>query len=102
MPWIGASLPNWNTLAAGIASFFRPNPLAFLGWRMPLAAEAAGYYSTAPLQETLSELVDFSLIGEQGLRLTTGAEFARRDRHARDVAAAVRSGFSRLHSARET
>jgi NTE family protein len=77
LPWIGASLPNWNTLAAGIASFFRPNPLAFLGWRVPLAAEAAGYYSTAPLQETLSELVDFSLIGEQGPRLTVGAAKVR-------------------------
>ena len=37
LPWIGASLPNWNTLTAGIAGFFRPNPLAFMGWHLPLA-----------------------------------------------------------------
>ncbi len=73
LPWIGASLPNWNTLTAGIAGFFRPNPLAFMGWHLPLAPDAAGYYSTAPLQTTLNELVDFSLIAKCTPRLTVGA-----------------------------
>jgi NTE family protein len=77
LPWIGANLPNWNTLAAGIAGFFRPNPLAFLGWRVPLATDAAGYYSTAPLQQTLTELVDFSLIAKCEPRLTVGAAKVR-------------------------
>jgi NTE family protein len=77
LPWIGPSLPNWNTLTAGIAGFFRPNPLAFLGWRVPLAADAAGYYSTAPLERTLSELVDFSLIAKSEPRLTVGAAKVR-------------------------
>ena len=49
LPWIGSSLPNWNTLAAGVAGFFRPNPIAFLGWHVPLAPDGAGYYSTTPL-----------------------------------------------------
>ena len=40
LPWIGASLPNWNALAAGISGFFRPNPLAFMGWQVPLAPDA--------------------------------------------------------------
>ena len=77
LPWIGASLPNWNTLAAGISGFFRPNPLAFLGWHVPLAPDAAGYYSTAPLEATLNELVDFSLIASCTPRLTVGAAKVR-------------------------
>jgi NTE family protein len=77
IPWVGSSLPNWNTLAAGIAGFFKPNPLAFMGWHMPLAADAAGYYSTAPLQQTLNELVDFSRVAECTPRLTVGAAKVR-------------------------
>jgi NTE family protein len=77
LPWIGSSLPNWNTLAAGIAGFFRPNPLAFLGWRVPLPTDGAGYYSTTPLEQTLSELVDFSLISKCEPRLTVGAAKVR-------------------------
>jgi NTE family protein len=73
LPWIGASLPNWSTIASGIAGFFKPNPLAFMGWHVPLAADAAGYYSTLPLQTTLTELVDFSLIAKCTPRLTVGA-----------------------------
>ena len=77
LPWVGSSLPNWTTLAAGIAGFFRPNPLAFMGWHVPLAPDAAAYYSTAPLHETLSELVDFSLIAKSAPRLTVGAAKVR-------------------------
>jgi NTE family protein len=77
LPGIGATLPNWSTLAAGIAGFFRPNPLAFMGWHVPLAPDAAGYYSTAPLQATLNELIDFSLIAKCTPRLTVGAAKVR-------------------------
>lgn len=77
MPWIGPTLPNWTTLAAGIAGFFRPNPLAFMGRHAPLAADGAAYYSTAPLWETLSELVDFSLLAKSAPRLTVGAAKVR-------------------------
>jgi NTE family protein len=40
---------------------------------VPLPAEAAGYYSTRPLAETLGGLVDFSQITANGTRLTVGA-----------------------------
>ena len=40
---------------------------------MPLAPDAAGYYSTAPLEKTLTELVDFSLVNRCAPRLTVGA-----------------------------
>lgn len=72
-PFLGAMLPNWTTVTTGVAGFFRPNPLAFLGQHVKLAPEAAGYYSTLPLRRTLDELVDFSRLGKTGPRLTVGA-----------------------------
>ena len=94
LPWIGSSLPNWNTLAAGVAGFFRPNPIAFLGWHVPLAPDGAGYYSTMPLQQTLCELVDFSLIAKSAPRLTVGAAKVRTSEmryfDSRDMALSVR------------
>jgi NTE family protein len=73
LPWVGRGLPNWTTLAGGVAGFFKPNPLAFLGMRVALAPEAAGYYSTQPLEKTLCELVDFSRLSGCAPRLTVGA-----------------------------
>jgi len=73
----GLGLPSWMTLATGVAHFFRPNPLAFLGPDMRLAVESAGYYSTSPLAATLSELVDFERIGRGAPRLTVGAANVR-------------------------
>ena len=62
-----------TALFNGISSFFRPNAAAFLGPHLPLGAERAGFYSTAPLRKTLRELVDFSLINRGSLRVTVGA-----------------------------
>jgi NTE family protein len=73
LPWIGRMLPNWNTIANGVTGFFKPNPLAFLGLHARLAPDAVGYYSTRPLEATLTELVDFEHIAEHGVRLTVGA-----------------------------
>jgi NTE family protein len=63
----------WSTVFGGIPGFFEPNPMAFLGSHMHLGADQAGYYSTAALEKTLSELVDFSLIKQCTPRLTVGA-----------------------------
>ena len=79
--FLGSPLPNWfaagarNMLAvtAGIPAFFRPNPAAFFSAHSPLGAENAGYYSVAPLAETLGSLVDFDLINQGATRLTVGA-----------------------------
>jgi NTE family protein len=57
----------------GISSFFRPNAAAFLGPQFPLGAERAGFYSTAPLRKTVSELADFALMNRSSLRVTFGA-----------------------------
>ncbi len=72
-PQVAQVLANWVTVSAGLPGFFAPNPFAFLGAHVPLGTEHAGYYSTAPLERTLSELVDFSLIKRNKPRLTVGA-----------------------------
>jgi NTE family protein len=75
--WMGRALPNWMTLASGIGGFFRPNPLAFLGLHVPLAPDAAGYYTTQPLEATLEELVDFTRLASGAPRITVGAANVR-------------------------
>jgi len=67
----------WKTILRGIPDFFEPNPGAFLGTHVPLGADAAGFYSTAPLERTLLELVDFSLVNKCSPRLTVGAAHVR-------------------------
>jgi len=67
----------WQTLLGGLPGFFKPNPLAYWGPHYPLGADRAGYYSTAPLEQTLSELVDFSLLSRCRPRLTVGAAHVR-------------------------
>lgn len=60
----------WQTLMGGIPGFFRPRgPGAWdLNRRMPLAE--LGFYDTAPLADTLRELVDFDRIAAAETRLT--------------------------------
>jgi len=66
-------LSYWSTVANGIPGFFKPNPLAHAGADYPLGADRAGYYSTEPLEQTLTELVDFDLVNRCTPRLTVGA-----------------------------
>lgn len=68
-----APMRTMGAIMSGIPSFFTPNPFAFMGQKVPLGAESAGYYSVEPLRETLSELVDFDLINNGPTRLTVGA-----------------------------
>jgi NTE family protein len=67
----------WSTLIGGIPGFFEANAPAFWGSSTPLGSEQAGFYSTAPLRKTLTELVDFDLINGGGTRLTVGAANVR-------------------------
>jgi NTE family protein len=76
-PGINDRLSYWSTITRGISGFFRPNPLAHVGDGFPLGAELAGYYSTAPLEATLTELVDFDLVNLGKPRLTVGAAHVR-------------------------
>ena len=76
-PQLSQTLSYWNTIGRGIPGFFEPNPMAFWGNHVVLGAEKAGYYSTSPLEKTLSELVDFSLVNRCKPRLTVGAAHVR-------------------------
>src|SRR5499426_3213432 len=76
-PGLGDATSYWSTLFGGIPGFFEPNPLAFLGSHYPLGRDQAGFYSTAPLEKTLNELVDFALIERCMPRLTVGAAHVR-------------------------
>jgi NTE family protein len=81
-PWpqLDQTLNFWQTVTSGIPGFFRPQPMAFLGSNVPLGADRAGYYSTAPLRETLNELVNFSSINHGKPRLTVGAAHVQTSR----------------------
>jgi NTE family protein len=70
-------LAYWSAVTNGIPGFFTPNPLAHAGDNYPLGADRSGYYSTAPLERTLSELVDFDLVNRCTPRLTVGAAHVR-------------------------
>jgi NTE family protein len=71
--WMSAAARNFSAVTAGIPSFFRPNPAAFLSTHAPLGAEGAGYYSVEPLRRTLGELVDLDVLNGGATRLTVGA-----------------------------
>ncbi len=76
-PGFNEKLTYWSTVTNGIPGFFRPNPLAHAGDSYPLGADRAGFYSTEPLERTLLELVDFSLVNRCSPRLTVGAAHVR-------------------------
>src|SRR6202008_5140213 len=71
-PLLGPWAANMLTIAGGLADFFMPNPLALLGLT-PLGTERAGFYSLAPLERTLTELVDPVQLNKGRPRLTGGA-----------------------------
>ena len=56
----------------GIPGFYSPRMVSPL-FSWPGTAGATSYYDTAPLRETLFELVDFKLINEGPIRLSIGA-----------------------------
>ena len=76
-PGLHDPLSYWATVLGGIPSFFKPNLLAHWGVHYSLGPDRAGYYSTAPLEKTLNELVDFDLVNRCRPRLTVGAAHVR-------------------------
>ena len=77
--WTGLSnmATNMTTVTRGIPAFFAPNPIAWISSQAPLGIENAAYYTTAPLRETLSDLIDLDHCAEHRIRLTVGAVNAR-------------------------
>lgn len=80
LPTFHQMLAYWEILSRGLRGFFEPNHAAFLGPHVQLGADRAGYYSTRPLERTLSELVDIDRIKAGGPRLTVGAAHVRTSR----------------------
>jgi NTE family protein len=73
-PWpqLGNAFGHLFTLARGVPGFFVPRLPNPGGLTAPVGVDFASYYSTAPLRETLAELVDLAALGKP-LRLTMGA-----------------------------
>jgi NTE family protein len=89
LPLFGPLAANGMTVATGLQGFFTPNPWALFGAQATLGSEAAGYYSTQPLAETLADLVDPGQLNARAPRLTVGA-------------ANVQTGQMRYFDSRET
>ncbi len=73
LPGFGAALSNLATMARGIPTFFSPNGASWFGPHTSLGVEGAAYYTTSPLRETLSKLVDLDQLNSKRPRLTVGA-----------------------------
>lgn len=71
--WFGQAARNMLSITTGVPAFFRPRPEAFFSPHAPLGPDAAGYYSVAPLQRMLEDLVDFDLANDGSIRLSVGA-----------------------------
>ena len=69
----GATFNNFNTMSKGIPGFFAPNPDAIYGQHAKIGIEKASYYTTRPLRETLTNLIDFDYLQSKKTRLTVGA-----------------------------
>lgn len=72
-PKMDSGTVNLTTMLQGVPGFFKPNPASFGNARQAVGVDAAGYYTTAPLRETLSRLVDFEYLATLPTRLTVGA-----------------------------
>ena len=75
LDWLGMGnlMANMTTVMRGIPAFFEPNLAALRGTKAAVGVESASYYSTEPLRQTLSELVNFSSMHASPTRLTVGA-----------------------------
>ena len=67
------ALQYFSTLVGGIPGFFSPRLPAWGGWQARVGLDAASYYNTAPLRETLASLIDLAVLNAAHPRLTVGA-----------------------------
>jgi NTE family protein len=79
-PSLGNIFNNVGVVSRGIPSFFTPNPAAWAGTLAQVGVEEASYYRTAPLADTLNELVDFGLLAQCCPRMSVGAVNVRTGR----------------------
>lgn len=63
-----------DTFVRGVPGFFSPRLFSGFPFGMTVAPEEASYYDTAPLRDTLEQLVDFDYLNaDGGMRLTVNA-----------------------------
>jgi NTE family protein len=67
------SLYNLLTISYGVKGFFKPSFSNWIDLQMHLGVEKASYYSTQPLKDTLSNLIDEDYLNSGNVRLTVGA-----------------------------
>jgi NTE family protein len=79
-PHLGSLFNNFSVISRGIPSFFVPNPQAWAGTKAQVGVEAASYYSTVPLHDTLESLIEFDSLATGSTRLTVGAVNVRSGR----------------------
>jgi NTE family protein len=72
-PRIGEAVEHLSTLTRGVPGFFAPRLPTWSGVSAPVGVDLASYYSTAPLRETLTELLDLETLAKKKPRLTVGA-----------------------------
>jgi NTE family protein len=63
----------WWTFLRGIPEFFSPRLPAWGGPQAKVGLDAASYYSTAPLRQTLSSLIDVAVLNSAHPRLSVAA-----------------------------
>lgn len=77
---LGNLFTNLGTASQGIPGFFAPNHRSWFGPQTPLGVADASFYTTAPLRETLTRLVDLARLAVDHTRLTLGAVNVRSGR----------------------
>ncbi|CAE6817042.1 patatin-like phospholipase family protein [Paraburkholderia haematera] len=82
--WLLPGLANWSRdlaiVTQGVPSFFTPQPGAWVNIQARVGPERAAFYSTEPLRETLSSLIDFDYLNRKATRLTVGTVNVRSGR----------------------
>jgi NTE family protein len=67
-------LATLDAMTRGVPGFFSPRPFSLFPAGMPVAPEAASFYDTSALSETLKSLIDFDYLNAAGgVRLTVNA-----------------------------
>ena len=72
LPVLGNWLRDLATVTQGVPSFFTPQLGFWTGIQAHVHPDRAAFYSTGPLRETLSSLVDFDYLNQKTTRLTVG------------------------------
>lgn len=72
LPGFEAWARYWSIVTQGVPSFFTPRPASWASIHTRVGADLAAFYSTGPLRETLTALVDFEYLNDKATRLTVG------------------------------